>query len=64
VSYVDSAGLGALVQAHLTFGSRGGRLVLVYVPTHTNRLIEMTRLGSTFDRYESDADAVAAFSPR
>ena len=64
MTYVDSAGLGALVQAHFTFGSRGGRLVLAHVPAHTSRLIEVTRLGSTFDSYENEADAVAAFSPR
>jgi anti-sigma B factor antagonist len=62
VSYVDSAGLGQLVQIHATTKSNGGSLRLVNVTKRLKDLLVVTKLVTIFDSYDSEADAVASFS--
>jgi anti-sigma B factor antagonist len=61
VSYVDSAGLGELVQAYATTNNRGGALKLVNVTKRLKDLLVVTKLLTVFDTYESEADALASF---
>ena len=61
VSYVDSAGLGQLVQIHATTKSKGGSLRLVHVTKRLKDLLVVTKLVTVFDSYDSEADAVASF---
>lgn len=46
VSYVDSAGIGALVNAHVSRENRGARLVLVGVSRRVMDVLEITRVAS------------------
>ena len=62
VSYVDSAGLGQLVQIHSTAKTNGGSLRLVSVTKRLKDLLVVTKLVTIFDSYDSEADAVASFS--
>jgi|SRR5688572_10364572 anti-sigma B factor antagonist len=62
VSYVDSAGLGQLVQIHSTAKTNGGSLRLVNVTKRLKDLLVVTKLVTIFDSYDSEADAVASFS--
>jgi anti-sigma B factor antagonist len=62
VSYVDSAGLGQLVQIHATAKSNGGSLRLVNVTKRLKELLVVTKLVTIFDSYDSEADAVASFT--
>lgn len=62
VSYVDSAGLGQLVQIHATTKNKGGSLRLVNVTKRLKDLLVVTKLVTVFDSYDSEADAVASFS--
>jgi anti-sigma B factor antagonist len=62
VSYVDSAGLGQLVQIHATAKSKGGLLRLVNVTKRLKDLLVVTKLVTIFDSYDSEAEAVASFS--
>jgi anti-sigma B factor antagonist len=62
VSYVDSAGLGQLVQIHATAKSNGGSLRLVNVTKRLKDLLVVTKLVTIFDSYDSEADAVASFT--
>jgi anti-sigma B factor antagonist len=62
VSYVDSAGLGQLVQIHATTKAKGGSLRLVNVTKRLKDLLVVTKLVTVFDSYDSEADAVASFS--
>ena len=62
VSYVDSAGLGELVQAYATTKKQGGMLKLVAVTTRLNDLLTITKLVTVFDSYDKQADAVASFT--
>lgn len=61
VSYVDSAGLGELVQAYATARNRGGALKLLNVTKRLKDLLVVTKLLTVFDSYENEADALASF---
>ena len=62
VSYVDSAGLGELVQAFVTTKNRGGSLKLVNVTKRLNDLLVVTRLVTVFETFDSEAQALASFA--
>jgi anti-sigma B factor antagonist len=62
VSYVDSAGLGQLVQIHATTKSKGGSLRLANVTRRLKDLLVVTKLVTVFDSYDSEAEAVGSFS--
>jgi anti-sigma B factor antagonist len=61
VSYVDSAGLGQLVQVFATTSHLGGALKLLNVNKRLNDLLVLTKLLTIFESYESEAEAVASF---
>ena len=61
VSYVDSAGLGQLVQLHATAMHNGGTLKLLNLTKRLNDLLVVTRLSTVFDTYENEAEALASF---
>ena len=61
VSYVDSAGLGQLVQTYATAKNRGGALKLLNVTKRLRDLFVVTKLLTVFETYDSEADALASF---
>ena len=61
VSYVDSAGLGELVQAYATTKNRGGSLKLVNVTKRLRDLLVVTKLLTVFETFDSEAAALASF---
>src|SRR3954463_12448315 len=61
VSYMDSAGLGELVQAYTTVSRQGGSLKLVGVTTRLNDLLVITKLATVFDSFDTEAAAVESF---
>ena len=61
VSYVDSAGLGELVQAYATTKNRGGALKLLSVTKRLEDLLVVTKLLTVFDTFDAEADAIASF---
>jgi len=63
VKYMDSAGLGELVQALSAARNRGGALKLLHVTKRLNDLLVMTKLLTVFDCYDEEAAAVASFAP-
>ncbi len=63
VSYVDSAGLGQLVQAHATASASGGALKLARVTKRLKDLLTITKLVTVFDWYSDEQTAVASFAP-
>ena len=62
VSYVDSAGLGEIVQAYATVSKGGGALKLVNVTKRIKDLLAITKLLTVFETFDSEADALASFS--
>src|SRR5215203_1852205 len=61
VSYVDSAGLGQLVQVYATTSHLGGSLKLLNLTKRLRDLLVLTKLLTVFDSYDSESDAVASF---
>lgn len=62
VAYVDSAGLGQLVQSHVTATRHDGSLRLLHLTKRLNDLLVVTRLVTVFDSYDNEADAIRAFT--
>ena len=62
VSYVDSAGLGAIVQCYTTVTNQGGAMKLVHVTKRIKDLLAITKLLTVFDTYDNEAEAVTSFS--
>jgi anti-sigma B factor antagonist len=61
VSYVDSAGLGQLVQVYATTSHLGGSLKLLNLNKRLRDLLVLTKLLTVFDAYDSESEAVASF---
>jgi anti-sigma B factor antagonist len=63
VTYIDSPGLGTLVAAHHSAGSRGAALKLSGLGSKFQELLQITKLLTVFDVFESVPAAVESFSP-
>ena len=62
VSYVDSAGLGEIVQAYATMNKGGGALKLLNTTKRIKDLLAITKLLTVFECHDSEAEAVTSFS--
>jgi len=62
VNWMNSSGLGMLMSALTSLRGSGGDLKLANLSERTRRPIEITRLDSVFDDYESVEDAVRTFA--
>ena len=60
VPYIDSTALGSLLRTHATVSRRGGAMKLLRVKGHVRELLELTRLLSVFEAFDSEADAIAS----
>jgi anti-sigma B factor antagonist len=63
VSYVDSAGLGELVQANSTAKNLGGSMKLFSPSSRLRELLVVTRLTSLLGVYDDEAQALASYNP-
>jgi anti-sigma B factor antagonist len=61
VSYVDSMGLFALVQAFTVTGQAGGSLRLLGPNKNLQDLLQITKLTTVFEVFESEEEAVRSF---
>jgi anti-sigma B factor antagonist len=61
VSYVDSAGLGAIVHSYATVKNQGGSLKLLNVTGKLRDLLSITKLLTVFDTYEDETEAIKSF---
>lgn len=62
VEHMDSLGLGILAGLFTSAKRRGGEVKLVSPTQHAKLVLRRTQLDTVFKVYETDADAVAAFS--
>ena len=60
VPYVDSCGLGTIVQAYVSAHRMGGSVRLMHVSQRVHQLLTVTRLLSVFEFYQPEARAVGA----
>jgi anti-sigma B factor antagonist len=61
VGYIDSAGLGGLVSAHITLSREGGRVKLVNVTKKLHDLLSITKLHLVFETFDSEAAAIDSY---
>jgi anti-sigma B factor antagonist len=62
VSYLDSAGIGALAHAYTSSRQRGGRVVFVNVVGKNRELLRITKLLTVFDVYDTTTEAERSFA--
>jgi len=60
VEFVDSSGLGALVRLMRAARSKGGDLKLSGVPPRMRKMLELTKLITQFETYDSLEEAITA----
>jgi anti-sigma B factor antagonist len=61
VSYVDSAGLGEIVQAYATLNKNGGTLKLLNATKRIKDLLAITKLLTVFECHDSEAAGLKSF---
>ena len=61
VTRLDSAGIGMLVSKYLTASGKGGSLKLLQPTIHSRYLLEITKLSTVFEIFESEEEAIRSF---
>jgi anti-anti-sigma factor len=61
VNYVDSAGLGALIEMHRKTKAKGGSLKLCHLGPNLRRALEIARLLPVFETCPTETAAIASF---
>jgi anti-sigma B factor antagonist len=61
VTYIDSAGLGTLVAAHVSAKKESAVLLLSDLGTKFHEVMQVTRLLTVFNVYATEAEAVGSF---
>jgi len=61
VAYLDSAGLGELVQSYVTAKNQGGSLRLLRLTKRLKDLMTITKLANIFESFDSESEAIASF---
>jgi anti-sigma B factor antagonist len=62
VSYIDSAGLGTLIAAHVSAKNHGASVRLCQLGKKFHEILQITKLLTVFDVYDTQAAAVSSFS--
>jgi anti-sigma B factor antagonist len=62
VSYIDSSGIGELVSGFTTVTNHGGILKLLGLTKRVQDLLQITKLYTVFDVYDSETSAVRSFT--
>jgi anti-sigma B factor antagonist len=62
VTYIDSAGLGALISSYTTTKREGGQLKLVNLTKRIQDLLAITKLITVFDTFDEEKDAIASYA--
>ena len=62
VNMMDSAGLGALMEARAIASRKDGRIGVINVGKHIKNLIVLSRIVSLFEHYDNEEEAISALS--
>lgn len=62
INYIDSAGLGTLVAAHVNAKNQGASVRLCNLGQKFHEVMQLTRLLTVFDVYDTQVDAVSSFT--
>jgi anti-sigma B factor antagonist len=61
VNYIDSGGLGTLVALYTTARTNGGKIKLAHLTQRVGDLLQVTKLLTVFETYDSEDEALEAF---
>jgi anti-sigma B factor antagonist len=61
VTHIDSGGLGTLVSLYASARKVGGEIKLAHIGSHTRELLQITRLLTLFEVFDTLEDAIASF---
>lgn len=61
VTYLDSAGVGAIVWKYVTLKRQGGDLRLLNLHMRTHKVLSVTKLLTVLKSFDAEAAAVASF---
>jgi anti-sigma B factor antagonist len=64
VKYIDSAGLGILVAAHVSAHNQGAAVHLSNLGDKFHDVLQLTRLLTVFNVYDTEAEAISSFGPK
>jgi anti-sigma B factor antagonist len=64
VSYIDSSGVGELVAANYAIREHSGKMALVTLTQKIHDALQITKLYTVFDVYDTESQALSAFLPR
>src|SRR5579872_3330226 len=64
VSYIDSAGLGTLVAGYTSAQSQGARLKLANLTSRFTETLNITKLVTVFEVYNTVAEAILSFDAK
>lgn len=62
ITFIDSAGLGTLVAAHHSAKNQGASLRLCHLGAKFQEVLQITKLLTIFEVYNSEPEAIASFS--
>ncbi len=62
ITFIDSAGLGTLVAAHTSAKTQGASLRLCHLGAKFQEVLQITKLVTVFDVFDTETAAVASFS--
>jgi anti-sigma B factor antagonist len=62
VTYIDSGGLGTLVALYTTAHNAGGAVKLANLTPRVGDLLQVTKLLTVFEVYDSEEEAVQSFT--
>ncbi|HLY16060.1 MAG TPA: STAS domain-containing protein, partial [Bryobacteraceae bacterium] len=62
VSYIDSTGLGQFVGSFATVTSRGGQLKLLNLQKKPKELMQITKLITVFESFDSEPAALRSYA--
>jgi anti-sigma B factor antagonist len=61
IKYIDSAGLGTLVSGHVSAKTQGASVRLCHLGQNFHEVLQMTKLLTVFDVYDTEAAALSSF---
>jgi anti-sigma B factor antagonist len=61
VNYIDSAGIGMLIAKYLSVRRQGGDVKLLHLSSRSHHVMDITRLLSVFETFDSEDAAIQSY---
>lgn len=64
VTYIDSCGVGVLIAKYVSLRQKGGDLRLLNLTARGHHLMEISKLLTVFEIFDTEQDAIGSFAER